>query len=327
MARGAFIVLEGLDRTGKTTQCMKLVNSLVKNNYEAKMLRFPERDTEIGNLISNYLTSDKEFNDRTIHLLFSANRWEMADKIKKLINSGTTLIVDRYSYSGVAFSYAKKHLDLKWCMQPECGLPKPDLVLFLDLSIQELEKRGGFGNERYEKPEFQSRVREAYSQIKEDYWEIVNANDTLENLHNILYEKVKKTSVEALLLRTPDVDLTLQPILVLPCQLERLQSICQRHSAEHPAYSPDLAPPPDYFLFGLLKKELMGKRFDSDEDVQKVVQDFFHTLPKSAYKEGIYKLPERWRQYIESQGDYSRTSLIQHPKGSELSVELKEVLN
>ncbi|UYV69512.1 hypothetical protein LAZ67_6003862 [Cordylochernes scorpioides] len=44
-------------------------------------------------------------------------------------------------------------------------------------------------------------------------------------------------------------------------------------------------------------KELKGKRFDSDEDVQKVVQDFFHTLPKSAYKEGIYKLPERFRQF------------------------------
>ncbi|UYV63546.1 hypothetical protein LAZ67_2004613 [Cordylochernes scorpioides] len=65
---------------------------------------------------------------------------------------------------------------------------------------------------------------------------------------------------------------------------------------EHPAYSPDLAPF-DYFLFGLLKKELKGKRFDSDEDVQKVVQDFFHTLPKSAYKEGIYKLPERWTRF------------------------------
>ncbi|UYV73983.1 hypothetical protein LAZ67_11001701 [Cordylochernes scorpioides] len=74
---------------------------------------------------------------------------------------------------------------------------------------------------------------------------------------------------------------------------------------EHPAYSPDLAPS-DYSLFGLLKKELKGKRFDSDEDVQKVVQDFFHTLPKSAYKEGIYKLPERWRRYIESQGGIYR---------------------
>ncbi|UYV66187.1 hypothetical protein LAZ67_4000649 [Cordylochernes scorpioides] len=72
---------------------------------------------------------------------------------------------------------------------------------------------------------------------------------------------------------------------------------------EHPAYIPDLAPS-DYFLFGLLKKELKGKRFDSDENVQKVVQDFFHTLLKNAYKEGIYKFPERWRRCIESQGDY-----------------------
>ncbi|UYV79664.1 hypothetical protein LAZ67_18000215 [Cordylochernes scorpioides] len=43
---------------------------------------------------------------------------------------------------------------------------------------------------------------------------------------------------------------------------------------EHPAFSPDLAPS-DYSLFGLLKKELKEKRFDSDEDVQKVMQDFF----------------------------------------------------
>ncbi|UYV76350.1 hypothetical protein LAZ67_14000125 [Cordylochernes scorpioides] len=77
--------------------------------------------------------------------------------------------------------------------------------------------------------------------------------------------------------------------------------ICQRmkYIYEHPAYSPDLAPS-DYFLFGLLKKELKRKRFDSDEDVQKMVQDFFHTLPKSAYKEGIYEWPERWRRCIES---------------------------
>ncbi|UYV66474.1 hypothetical protein LAZ67_4001809 [Cordylochernes scorpioides] len=46
----------------------------------------------------------------------------------------------------------------------------------------------------------------------------------------------------------------------------------------------------------IYSKKLKGKRFDSDEDVQKVVQDFFHTLPKSAYEEGIYKLPERWRR-------------------------------
>ncbi|UYV80237.1 hypothetical protein LAZ67_18002121 [Cordylochernes scorpioides] len=78
---------------------------------------------------------------------------------------------------------------------------------------------------------------------------------------------------------------------------------------EHPAYSPDLAPS-DYSLFGLLKKELKGKRFDSDEDVQKVVQEYFPTLPKSAYKEVIYKLQERWRRCIESQGVLDRLRFL-----------------
>ncbi|UYV76456.1 hypothetical protein LAZ67_14000438 [Cordylochernes scorpioides] len=103
--------------------------------------------------------------------------------------------------------------------------------------------------------------------------------------------------------------------------------ICQRMKIiygfevlEHPAYSPDLAPS-DYFLFGLLKKELKGKRFDSDEDVQKMVQDIFHTLPKSAYKEGIYELPERWRRCIESQDLPNKLGLKMRFKAGRISIE------
>lgn len=49
----------------------------------------------------------KELSDEAIHLLFSANRWERANNIMKLLEAGTTLIVDRYCYSGVAFSASK----------------------------------------------------------------------------------------------------------------------------------------------------------------------------------------------------------------------------
>ncbi|UYV74030.1 hypothetical protein LAZ67_11001881 [Cordylochernes scorpioides] len=59
---------------------------------------------------------------------------------------------------------------------------------------------------------------------------------------------------------------------------------------EHPAYSPDLAPS-DYFLFGLLKIELKGKRFDSDEDVQKVVQDFFQWCQNDG--DDVYRKPSQ----------------------------------
>lgn len=107
--RGAFIVLEGVDRAGKSTQAKQLVESLKRKRISAELITFPDRTTHTGKLISEYLSdSNCKLNDFAVHLLFTANRWENVDKMKKLLTEGTTLIVDRYSYSGVAFSAAKK---------------------------------------------------------------------------------------------------------------------------------------------------------------------------------------------------------------------------
>lgn len=94
------------------------------------------------------MTNKREFNDETIHLLFTLNRWEAKTNMEKMLSEGTTLIVDRYSYSGVAFSTAKG-MDLEWCKAPEAGLLKPDLVLLLTMTAAAISKRGGFGDERY----------------------------------------------------------------------------------------------------------------------------------------------------------------------------------
>lgn len=104
-----------------------------------------------------------------MHLLFSANRWELVQNIERLINSGTTIVIDRYYYSGCAYSAAKQDptMDLAWCRQPEVGLPRPDICLFLDLSPEEAAKRGGFGEERYEKAEMQARVRESFAEMRQ----------------------------------------------------------------------------------------------------------------------------------------------------------------
>jgi dTMP kinase len=59
-------------------------------------------------------------------------------------------------------------LDLEWCKNPDRGLPNPDLVLYLDISIEESMKRGEFGNERYEKKAFQEKVLEMYNKLKDD---------------------------------------------------------------------------------------------------------------------------------------------------------------
>ena len=117
----------------------------------------------VGGLIDNYLQSSVQTDDRAIHLLFSANRWEAAPSLAQTLAEGKTIVCDRYAYSGVAFSSAKtkedrktggdgaasgggsaaEDLSIDWCKGPDVGLPAPDCVLFLDLSQDEAEKRGG----------------------------------------------------------------------------------------------------------------------------------------------------------------------------------------
>lgn len=56
---------------------------------------FIDRTTAIGEIINNFLTKKIELPSETIHLLFSANRWECKDDILKTLQKGTTLIIDR----------------------------------------------------------------------------------------------------------------------------------------------------------------------------------------------------------------------------------------
>ncbi|OIW30126.1 hypothetical protein CONLIGDRAFT_702609 [Coniochaeta ligniaria NRRL 30616] len=164
IARGALIVLEGLDRSGKTTQVKLLEQRFVELGKKVKVMRFPDRSTPIGQMIDSYLRSQTEMDDHVIHLLFSANRWEAAKQIHSLLSSGTTVLCDRYYYSGIVYSAAKQNpsLSLGWARHPEVGLPRPDLVLFLDLDEDRARARGGWGGEVYERAEMQRRVRELF---------------------------------------------------------------------------------------------------------------------------------------------------------------------
>lgn len=79
------------------------------------------------------------------------------------------MIIDRYYYSGCVYSAAKDNptLPLPWARQPEVGLPRPDLCLFLDIEPEEAAKRGGFGEEKYETKKMQDRVRELFGELRE----------------------------------------------------------------------------------------------------------------------------------------------------------------
>ncbi|KAK9131522.1 hypothetical protein Sjap_012009 [Stephania japonica] len=185
--RGALIVLEGLDRSGKTSQCSRMHSYLVEQGIPVELWRFPDRNTCVGQMISSYLANKSQLDDQTVHLLFSANRWEKRSLMESKLKSGTTLIVDRYSYSGVAFSSAKG-LDIEWCKAPEKGLLAPDLVLYLDISPEEAAERGGYGGERYERLEFQRKVSQQYRILRDETWKIIDACLPLEDVEKRLRE-------------------------------------------------------------------------------------------------------------------------------------------
>ncbi|XGW09063.1 hypothetical protein V3C99_011401 [Haemonchus contortus] len=68
-------------------------------------------------------------------------------------------------------------------------------------------------------------------------------------------------------------------------------------------YSPDLAPS-DYWLFSHLQRSLNGKKFETKDEVEKAINEFFKSQPPSFWEEGIDKLPERWRRVVDGDGAY-----------------------
>lgn len=71
----------------------------------------------------------------------------------------------------------------------------------------------------------------------------------------------------------------------------------------HPPYSPDIAPS-NFHLFLSMQNFLNGKKFLNEEDVQQALLQFFASKDKAFYKNGIYKLPNRWQQVINNDGKY-----------------------
>jgi dTMP kinase len=109
-------------------------------------------------LIDLYLRNQIEMSDEAVHQLFSANRWEIAQLIIDDLNRGTSIVCDRYAFSGAAYS-AAKGLDLAWCQAADRGLPIPDGVFYLHVDEKVGASRANFGDERYENATMQGRVR------------------------------------------------------------------------------------------------------------------------------------------------------------------------
>lgn len=168
-----FIVFEGCDGAGKTTQIELLTNYLLSIGYNVNNLVFPDRTTITGQIINNYLSKNKETNEKidndTLHMLFSANRYEKKQFIENILQNKPYeyILCDRYIYSGIAYSHATG-CEYDFCKSIDKFLPIPDYVIYLDLNPEIALKRGDKGQEFYENNEFQYKVYNNYNKIFDD---------------------------------------------------------------------------------------------------------------------------------------------------------------
>ena len=183
--KGLFVVFEGCDKSGKTTQSKLLAKSLSNSVRYA----FPDRETPVGQILDKYLSKETELSARVSHLLFSANRWELTEKIQELLNNGVNVILDRYFYSGIVYTLIKDPtLDIAWVKYPDSGLPLPDLVFYINKTYS--SKRDP---ERYETDLFQSKVRAMFEEMAvENNWVNIDGNKTSKDIQRDILEVVEK---------------------------------------------------------------------------------------------------------------------------------------
>ena len=149
-----FIVLEGLDGAGKSTQIKLLRQLFASRGIESEYVHFPRFDSPVfGELIARFLRGElgsvESVDPYIVALLFAGDRADMAPKIRAWQAEGKVVIVDRYVYSNIGYQCAKLATDAErsklkqWILDTEYGyynIPRPDLSLFLDVPFAFTEK-------------------------------------------------------------------------------------------------------------------------------------------------------------------------------------------
>lgn len=199
-------VIEGVDGSGKSTQLKLLSEYIVRNGYSCEFLHFPRTEAPyFGELIARFLRGEfgslNEVDPYLVALLYAGDRKDAAEKIRGWLEKKKIVLLDRYTYSNIAYQCAK--LDdqnaqdrlMKWILTLEFdhfAIPRPDLNFFLDVPFTFTEKKlhsGRSGDDRTylrgtsdiheESLNFQKKVRDVYLRVasSDDRLVVVNCCD------------------------------------------------------------------------------------------------------------------------------------------------------
>jgi dTMP kinase len=201
-----FITFEGLDYSGKSTQVRLLADTLKHENFNILVLREPG-GTEIGERIRTILLDKKISGMTSVSelFLFSASRAQLVEEvIKPAIEGGLVVICDRFYDSLTAYQGWGKRVPLETIKvvnaSASSGLT-PDLTFFLDIPVDEVERR--MRRARTSRDRMESNGREFYERARQGYLQIAAAERRFRVIDGLqpvdaIQELIWKTVNEAL---------------------------------------------------------------------------------------------------------------------------------
>lgn len=203
MRPGKFIVLEGVDGAGTTSQGKALVESLNASGHETIFTYEPSKGP-IGLLLREILKGlhrtprDQAVSGPTMALLFAADRQDhLLREIEPALNDDINVVCDRYLTSSLAYQIEDQDIQrvakdpLPWIKTLAAGVRVPDLTMLLDVPIHvAAERRAAAGrtHERYDANEYQERVRKNYLFLSLDGVSIIDASVSFKDVQEEIWK-------------------------------------------------------------------------------------------------------------------------------------------
>ncbi|MCD4721215.1 MAG: dTMP kinase [Desulfobacula sp.] len=201
---GKFIVFEGIDGSGKSTQIKQISKRLKTFDYTVYST-FEPTDGPIGSLIRQMLSGKLATDQRTIASLFAADRTDhlvnIENGIRHKVDQGAVVLCDRYYFS--SYAYHAQYVDMEWVIHANslnAEILRPDLTIFIDVDPKicfERIKNSRSSFEMYEKIDIMKKVRanyfKAFDALKGlETIAVIDGNSTMEAVENTILNEVKK---------------------------------------------------------------------------------------------------------------------------------------
>ncbi len=199
--KGKFIVLEGIDGSGTTTQKKLLCKWLEERNKDVISTHEPTREKgRIGRIIRDRLVQDEhDYSPEAIGLSFAADRLvHIEDRISPALESGSFVVSDRYYHSSMV--YQPEHgASIEWVKEINRYAREPDVTVIVDVPAEEAVKRqvdrdGGESSIIFENLEFQKKIRKRYKELEEMLEEnlyIIDGDRSIEEVHDDIKKVVE----------------------------------------------------------------------------------------------------------------------------------------